>query len=106
MKSKRKYKLLGRTVAFIITLILMICIMAIGLFYYIFSIPEPYGISITDFPKNFTNSYTVWTTYENGKLTIEEKGLKRLDEYGLWIQFIDENGEEIFLRRLFEIVIL
>ena len=92
MKSKRKYKLLGRTVAFIITLILMICIMAIGLFYYIFSIPEPYGISITDFPKNFTNSYTVWTTYENGKLTIEEKGLKRLDEYGLWIQFIDENG--------------
>lgn len=96
MKSKRKYKLLGRTVAFIITLILMICIMAIGLFYYIFSIPEPYGISITDFPKNFTNSYTVWTTYENGKLTIEEKGLKRLDEYGLWIQFIDENGEEIF----------
>lgn len=63
MKSKRKYKLLGRTVAFIITLILMICIMAIGLFYYIFSIPEPYGISITDFPKNFTNSYTVWTTY-------------------------------------------
>ncbi len=70
--------------------------MAISLFYYIFSIPEPYGLSIASFPRDFANSFTVWTTYENGELNVEEIGLERLDEYGLWIQFIDENGEEIF----------
>ena len=70
--------------------------MAIGLFYYMFSIPEPEGLSTTRFPQDFTNSFSVWTTYENGELQVEEIGLKRLDEYGLWIQFIDENGEEIF----------
>lgn len=47
-------------------------------------------------PQDFTNSFSVWTTYENGNLTVEEIGLVRLDEYGLWIQFINESGEEIF----------
>ena len=96
MKNKRKRSFFVRTVIFIITLILLLCIMAIGLFYYMFSIPEPYGLSTTDFPQNFTNSFTVWITYENGELQVEEIGLERLDEYGLWIQFIDENGKEIF----------
>ena len=96
MKSERKHNLLIRTVIFITTLILLLCVMAIGLFYYMFSIPEPEGLSTTRFPQDFTNSFSVWTTYENGELQVEEIGLKRLDEYGLWIQFIDENGEEIF----------
>jgi len=69
---------------------------AIGLFYYVFSIPEPEGMSLAHWPQNFTDSFTAWTTYENGELSIEEIGLKRLDEYGLWIQFIDESGQEIF----------
>lgn len=69
---------------------------AIGLFYYVFSIPEPEGMSLAQWPQNFTDSFTAWTTYENGELSIEEIGLKRLDEYGLWIQFIDESGQEIF----------
>lgn len=69
---------------------------AIGLFYYMFSIPEPEGMSLAHWPQNFTDSFTAWTTYENGELSIEEIGLKRLDEYGLWIQFIDESGQEIF----------
>lgn len=96
MKSERKHNLLIRTVIFITTLILLLCVMAIGLFYYMFSIPEPEGLSTTRFPQDFTNSFSVWTTYENGELQVEEIGLERLDEYGLWIQFIDENGEEIF----------
>lgn len=96
MKSKKRHSLLIRTVIFIITLILLLCIMAIGLFYYVFSIPEPEGISTTKFPRDFTNSFSVWVTYGNGELTVEEIGLERLDEYGLWVQFLDENGEEIF----------
>lgn len=69
---------------------------AMGLFYYMFSIPEPEGMSLAHWPQNFTDSFATWATYENGELSIEEIGLKRLDEYGLWIQFIDESGEEIF----------
>lgn len=71
MKSKRRHSLLIRTVIFIITLILLLCIMAIGLFYYVFSIPEPEGISTTKFPRDFTNSFSVWVTYGNGELTVE-----------------------------------
>lgn len=77
-------------------LFLTISVVAISLFYYVFSIPEPEGVSITDWPQRFTNNFSVWTTYENGQLKIEEIGLKRLDEYGLWIQVFDETGEEIF----------
>lgn len=77
-------------------LFLTISVAAISLFYYVFSIPEPEGVSITDWPQRFTNNFSVWITYENGKLKIEEIGLKRLDEYGLWIQFFDEEGEESF----------
>lgn len=35
---------------------------------------------------------------ENGKgtLQIEDIGLERLDEYDLWLQVIDETGQEVF----------
>lgn len=96
MKNKKKINLFVRTIIFVSVLFLTIGIMAIGLFYYIFSISEPEGLSIADWPQRFTNNFSVWTTYENGELQIEEIGLERLDEYGLWIQFIDESGKEIF----------
>ena len=96
MKRKKNFNLFTRTIIFLTALILIIVITAIGLFYYIFSIPEPEGLSLAKFPQDFANSFSVWTTYENDNLTIEDIGLKRLDEYGLWIQFIDEFGEEIF----------
>ena len=96
MKNNRNRNLVVRTVIFIVVLFLTIIIMAIGLFYYVFSIPEPEGVSITDWPQRFTNNFSIWTTYENGNLEVKDIGLKRLDEYGLWIQFLDESGEEIF----------
>jgi len=34
--------------------------------------------------------------YKEGNLEIKEIGLDRLDKYGLWIQVIDESGQEIF----------
>lgn len=33
---------------------------------------------------------------EEGTLQIEKIGLERLEEYGLWIQVIDESGQEVF----------
>lgn len=96
MKNNKRFNLFARTAAILSALIVIITATAIGLFYYIFSISEPEGLSLAHWPQDFTNSFSVWTTYENGNLTVKEKGLERLDEYGLWIQFIDESGEEIF----------
>lgn len=99
MKNRRKYPLFIRSTLLVIILIVLIFTVAVSLFFYMFSIPEPKalgGLSTTYWPRDFTNSFTVWTDYEDGQLTIEETGLERLDEYGLWIQFIDESGREIF----------
>lgn len=69
---------------------------AIGLFYYMFSIPEPEGMSLASWPQTFTDNFSSWTTYQDGELSIEQIGLDWLDKYGLWIQFLDESGQEIF----------
>ena len=71
-------------------------ISGIGLFYYVFSIPEPEGLSLADWPNRFTDNFSAWMFSEDGELQIEEIGLERLDEYGLWLQVIDESGQEIF----------
>ncbi len=71
-------------------------ITTIGLFYYMFSIPEPEGMSLARWPQTFTDNFSSWTTYGDGELSIEQIGLDWLDKYGLWIQFLDESGQEIF----------
>lgn len=96
MKHKKKTNLFVRTFLFLAALILILIAAAIGFYYYMFSIPEPEGLSLAQWPQVFTNSFSVWATYENGEVTVEEIGLARLEEYGLWIQFIDESGQEIF----------
>lgn len=68
----------------------------IGMFYYIFSIPKPEGFSLASWPQMFTDNFSAWMHYKDGTLKVEETGLGRLDAYGLWLQAIDESGQEIF----------
>lgn len=68
----------------------------IGMFYYLFAIPEPEGLSLADWPNRFTANFSLWMANEEGTLQIEKIGLERLEEYGLWIQVIDESGQEVF----------
>lgn len=69
----------------------------IGLFYYMFSLPEPEGLSIASWPQMFTDNFSVWMDAGgDGTVEIKAVGLERLDEYGLWLQVIDEAGQEIF----------
>ena len=96
MKKNKNVNLIAQTVVLLLAVTLIIVVTAISLFYYVFSISEPEGLSLAKWPQYFTNSFSVWTKYENGKLTVEDIGLERLDEYGLWIQYINESGEEIF----------
>ncbi len=69
---------------------------AIGMFYYFFGLTEPEGLSLASWPEQFTDNFSLWMENDNGEIRIEETGLKRLDEYGLWLQVIDETGKEVF----------
>lgn len=77
-------------------LLLIAVVIAIGMFYYIFGITEPEGLSLASWPDRFTDNFSVWMENDNGNVKIEAVGLKRLDEYGLWLQVIDETGQEVF----------
>lgn len=83
---------------FIVVVLLAIITVAavIGLFYYIFAIPEPEGLSLASWPHTFTDNFSTWMNNENGNLKIEDIAIQRLDAYGLWIQVIDETGKETF----------
>ena len=96
MKNRWKRNPLVRIVVFLATLILIGAALGIGLFYYAFSIPEPEGLSLAAWPNRFTDNFSIWMGNEDGIITIEDIGLERLDEYGLWLQVIDESGQEVF----------
>lgn len=96
MKSKKKLNIFFRIFILVTVLVLIAIVAAIGLFYYFFSIPEPEGLSLTDWPNRFTDNFSMWMKIENGNLKIQDVGLQRLDEYGLWLQVFDEEGHEVF----------
>ena len=96
MKSKQKFNPFLCSFAVFSIFVLMMASITIGLFYYIFSIPEPEGLSIASWAQMFTDNFSVWMDYKDENLEVEKIGLDRLEEYGLWIQVIDESGQEIF----------
>ncbi len=96
MRNKKKRSPFIRIFVFVSVLFLFAVVIAIGMFYYIFGITEPEGLSLASWPDRFTDNFSVWIENDNGKIKIEEIGLQRLDEYGLWLQVIDETGQEIF----------
>lgn len=96
MKRKLELNPFLRVFMLLFILIAVILVAALGLFYYIFSIPEPEGLSLATWPATFTDNFSFWIELEDGHAVAAENGLARLDEYGLWIQIIDENGQEVF----------
>ncbi len=66
------------------------------MFYYIFAIPEPEGLSLASWPDTFTDNFSTWIEEKDGVVGVEEIGVERLDEYGLWVQIVDESGRELF----------
>lgn len=96
MKNKVKFNPFLRIFVFIAVLVLIGGAASIVLFYYIFGLSEPEGLSLATWPKTFTDNFSVWLENDYGKLKIEDIAIERLDEYGLWLQVIDENGQEAF----------
>lgn len=96
MKHKMKANPFLRIFVFAVVLAIVLSALAIIIFYYIFAIPEPEGLSLASWPYRFTDNFSIWMKEEHGNLVIEDIGIDRLDEYQLWLQVLDENGKEIF----------
>lgn len=96
MNRKKKVNPFLRTFIFFSFAVVITIAVALGLFYYVFSIPEPEGLSLASWPNTFTENFSFWMEYEDGTIQVKQFGLDRLDEYGLWLQVIDNSGQEIF----------
>lgn len=99
MKNKQKFNPFLCSFAVLSALVLATVTAATVLFYYLFSIPEPEGLSLASWPQKFTDNFSVWMEKKDGQVSIDKTGLERLDEYGLWLQVIDESGREIYAYR-------
>lgn len=96
MKNKWKLNPLFRIFILFLVLVVLFIGAGVGLFYILFSIPEPEGLSLATWPNRFTDNFSIWMKNDEGTLQIEDIGLERLDEYDLWLQVIDETGQEVF----------
>lgn len=96
MKNRAKVNPFVRIFVFAAVLVIIAAVAAVSLFYYIFGIPEPEGLSLASWPHTFTDNFSIWMQNKEGTLVIEDMAIERLDEYGLWIQVVDETGKEVF----------
>lgn len=96
MRNKLKYKPFVHTAAILIALFVVLVVSAIGMFYYVFAIPEPEGFSLASWPNTFTDDFSTWIEEKDGTIGVKQIGLDRLDKYGFWVQIVDEHGQEIF----------
>ncbi|MCI8508688.1 MAG: HAMP domain-containing histidine kinase [Lachnospiraceae bacterium] len=96
MKNRNNINPFFRIFGVVIVLVLVSVAAGICLFYYVFAIPEPEGLSLADWPNRFTDNFSIWLECEKGEIKVKDIGLEYLDEYGLWLQIVDEKGKEIY----------
>ena len=96
MRNKLKHKPFLHTAVILAALFVILIVSAIGMFYYVFAIPEPEGLSLASWPDTFTDNFSFWIEEKDGGISVKQSGLERLDEYGLWVQIVDETGQEVF----------
>lgn len=96
MKNKLKHTPYLYTAALLAALFVILIVSTVGMFYYVFAIPEPEGFSLASWPNTFTDNFSAWIEEKDGGISVKKIGVERLDEYGLWVQIVDESGQEIY----------
>ncbi|MGX9756848.1 sensor histidine kinase [Clostridioides difficile] len=85
--------------SYIIFFLVLFCLAltAIGIFLSLINVQHPSGKSIrSDWPQNFTESFTEQIVFVNNKPQIKQSGLKKLRENQLWIQILDSDGDRVY----------
>ena len=95
-KVKKKINPFFRLFGIVIALILITIISIIGAFFYYFSYPDQGGLSPTSYPDGFTRSISSWIVEENCTISLKKFGMKWFDEQGMWLQVLDEKGQEVY----------
>lgn len=91
----------GKKFAMHIYIVLFLTLFVLGIlcivfFLYIVNIQKPNGeISTSAWPKTFTEHFSTEITFVNDVPQIKNSGIEQLEQYGLWFQLLDENGNEI-----------
>lgn len=79
--------------------LIILCIMiftAIGFIFRVFTIQRPDGRSdLSNWPINFTQSFSEQIMFDEDGPFITQTGLEALQKNNLWIQIIDQNGNEV-----------
>lgn len=85
--------------SYIIFFLVLFCLAltAIGIFLSLISVQHPNGKNIrSDWPQNFTESFTEQIVFVNNKPQIKQLGLEKLRENQLWIQILNSDGDRVY----------
>lgn len=67
-----------------------------GMLLYNITIKKPDGqIDISSWPVHFTENFSEYVVSSGNRPRIKQSGLKLLQDNGLWLQILDENGKEL-----------
>ena len=80
MKVRRYRNPFAYTAILLFVLFAILILLGIGMFYYVFAIPEPEGLSLASWPDTFTDDFSTWIVYETGQAGVQEFGIQRLEE--------------------------
>lgn len=72
MKKNKKLNPFLRIFVLMSALLLAAVIFAIGMFYYIFGITEPEGLSLASWPERFTDNFSLWMENDGGTVKIKK----------------------------------
>ena len=94
-KSGYKAILVMYSVLFILSV--LIVLVGIGLVINVITSTDPNGNNVKSiWPQTYTNDFVSFFELDNDIPTVSKPGIQSLDDKRLWLQILDENGNEIF----------
>lgn len=78
------------------SMLLILITVCVSFFFYIVKIQKPNGDTATSaWPKTFTEQFSEYIFLKDNLPQIRSNGIDLLRQYDLWVQILDENGNEI-----------
>lgn len=74
MRNKLKHKPFLHTAVILAALFVILIVSAFGMFYYVFAIPEPEGLSLASWPDTFTDNFSFWIEEKDGGISVKQSG--------------------------------